>query len=236
MAKKEVTINQLRFVLSENQKKELIIKHERIRKILLDKKIVKNEKQLNNYSEYKKLSDYERYCLLGNNYWLIMNGEYDRFTCVPIEDLHFWHYFNETCFIECDAFQIRKKENEEERRKNEVLKIDDEFKIEPKEKIIEPEQAVEIKKEPEPEPIIEIKPEPETIKLTEEMPMEENNDFLKEKQEHPKYDKKEIEKRIDVIKADNAEKKEAELKKKVEDKKTKKIKKGKNEDQQSLFQ
>jgi hypothetical protein len=182
----------------------------------LDKKIIKSEKELNNYSAYKKLNDYDRYCLLGNNYWNIMNGDYDRVTSVPTQDLHFWFYFNETCFVECDGFQRRKKAEAEERRKNEVLRIDDEFKVEPKKEL-----------KIEPEPIIEIKPEPELNKEPEkiaEMPIEENKDFLKEKQEHPVYPKRENLK-PDIKKEPEPEK----------DKKTKKTKKGKNDDQVSMF-
>lgn len=221
-------LNQLKFSLSESQKKELIIKYERVRKILLDKKIVKNEAQLNNYSTYKKLNDYEKYCLIGNNYWVIMNGDYHSYVPVPPQDLHFWYYFNETCFIDCDSFQIRKKNDREEK----LFRIENnnEFKLpdneSEKELTIEPEKSVEIKKETE---IID------SEKKEDEMPMEENKDFLKQKQEHPKYDKEEIKKRMDDIKSENAEKKEIEVKKKEEDKKAKKSNKKKNDEQGSLF-
>lgn len=185
----------------------------------MDKKIVKSQAQLNNYSVYKDLCDYDRYCLLGNNYWTIMNGDYDDFVPVPPQDLHFWYYFNETCFKECDAFQLRKKMEAEERRKNEALRIDDEFKA--------PEPKKELTIEPEPEKIIETKTEPEIKKKEDEMPIEENNDFLNQKQEHPKYEKR-------VLKKDDV-KVEPEPDKKEQDKKTKKTKKGKNDDQVSLF-
>lgn len=157
-----------------------------------------------------------------------MNGDYDRFVPVPLSDGHFWYYFNENCFIDCDNFQRRKKMEKEEK----LFKIDDEFKTtktepEPKKELtIEPEKAIEIKKEPE---IIN------SEKKEDEMPIEENKDFLSQKQEHPKYDKEEIKKRVENIKSENAEKKEAEVNKKAEEKKAKKSNKKKNDEQGSLF-
>jgi len=152
-----------------------------------------------------------------------MNGDYNRFVPVPPQDLHFWYYFNETCFVECDAFQRRKKMEEQDRINNKLFNIEDK-KTEPE--IKEPEPVIEKV----PEQIIEKTPEPELNKEVEkkedEMPMEENKDFLKEKQEHPKYEKR-------VLKKD--ENKDEKPDKKEQDKKTKKTKKGKNDDQVSLF-
>lgn len=222
MANQKNQGNQLnRITLSEAQKKQLEIKHERVRKTLLERGIVKSKAQLNDYSVYKSLDDYSKYCLLGNNYWVIMNGDYDRFVPVPLSDGHFWYYFNETCFVECDNFQRRKKLEREEK----LFKIDDN-------KITEPEKKIEITKEPEPELKVE--------KKEEEMPIEENKDFLNQKQEHPKYDKEEIKKRFEVKKdnSDNTEKsgkKETESNKKEEDKKAKKTNKKNNSEQGSLF-
>lgn len=147
-----------------------------------------------------------------------MNGDYNRFVPVPTTDLHFWYYFNETCFVECDSFQRRKKMDEQDRVNKMLLKSENEFNI--------PKPEPEIKSEivTEPEQIVQIK-EPELKKETEEeMPLEENKDFIKQKREHPVYPKREYIK--PEPKADTEPEK---------DKKTKKTKKGKNDEQQSLF-
>ncbi len=162
-----------------------------------------------------------------------MNGDYHRFVPVPTTDLHFWYYFNETCFIECDAFQRRKKMEEQEKINKKLFNIDDK-----KTETIKEVPKLKVEKEPEPvinkvtEPVIEKQnTEPELIKAIEvnkdDMPIEENKDFLNQKQEHPKYEKRVLKK--EDIKTD------PEPDKKEKDNKTKKTKKGKNDDQASLF-
>ncbi len=107
-------LNQLKFLLTEPQKQAILQKYQRVQNSLIKIGVAKNKTALENYSKYKLLNDYDKFTLVADNYWHIMNGDHNRFVNVPINDLRFWYYFNETCFEKCDSFQkLKKVENNE---------------------------------------------------------------------------------------------------------------------------
>jgi len=207
-----------------NEKKQLIIqKVEKVKNILLQRGIIKNEKQFLDYKEYKALYDYHKYTLVATNYWHVMNE--NKFINVPIEDTHFWFYFDEKCFDRCESFQrIKKPDNDA------LLKTQEEYSRLAAEKMnVKPIEPVLIDAIIEPEKVIE----PEVKLKPTEMPIEENKDFLKEKQEHPVYPKRE---KVEVKKEPVPEPKPVVEKKQKPETKTKKIvKKNNNDEQGSLF-
>ncbi len=93
-----------------------------------------------------------------------MNGDNNRYISVPINDLHFWYYFDEKCFELASDFQKRKKIETDELNKKyleyQKANIDAIIKdnIEPIKKLIEKE----------PEPII-VEPEKEKLELNAEI-------------------------------------------------------------------
>ena len=208
--------------LTEDIKKLIIKKYDFVKNELLNKKIIKDEKQFSDYKQYKTLSDYHKYCLEATNYWLIMND--NKFINVPIEDTHFWFYFDERCFNLCVNFQKVKKQNKDELdKRNNSFKTKSEIELSPVVNETENKSIVEniiIKSEP----LIETK-----------MPIEENKDFLKEKQEHTAYVKKEVE----IKKEASTENEMPDAKKNTPEPKNKKTNKknnnNNNEQQASLF-
>jgi len=204
-----------------NERKHLILKKiENVKKILLDRGIIKSEKQFIDYSEYKELPDYMKYCLVSSNYWHVMNS--NKFVNVPIEDTHFWFYFDERCFDLCAYFQKIKNSDRDELLKYQEKIAKEKLDIKP----IEPEINNLVK---EPKEIIESEVKLKSIET--EMPIEENKDFLKQKQEHPVYPKREnIE-----FKKEPSPASVVEIKKKPEVKTKKTTKNNNNEEQGSLF-
>jgi len=223
-----------------NERKQLIIqKVEKVKKILIDRGIIKNEKHFLDYKEYKELSDYNKYTLVATNYWHVMN--HNKFVNVPIEDTHFWFYFDEKCFDRCESFQkIKKRDNDELLKHQEEYRLSEERLAAEKANVkpIEIESTDTVISIDVEEPQVTIMntnvPEFETVlKPIDEMPIEENKDFLKEKQEHPVYPKRE---KVEVKKEPAPEDKPVEKKQKPEPK-TKKITKKNNDSEQqgSLF-
>lgn len=146
-------LNQLKFLLTEAQKQAILQKHERVQVSLIKIGVAKNKTGLENYSKYKSLNDYDKFTLVADNYWHVMNGNHNRYVNVPINDLRFWFYFNESCFERCGSFQrLKKIENEElakAQKEYQDEKIDFEIKdnVEPVKKIIEKETEPIIIKE-----------------------------------------------------------------------------------------
>lgn len=68
------------------------------------------------YLAYHALSDYHKKCLVADNYWRVMNGI--PIIEVPPSDTHYHHYFDKECYGLSDAFQARKKRNDEGGNKN----------------------------------------------------------------------------------------------------------------------
>jgi hypothetical protein len=210
-----------------NERKQLIIqKFEKVKNILLQRGIIKNEKQFLDYKEYKELNDYHKYTLVATNYWHVMNDS--RFINVPIEDTHFWFYFDEKCFDRCEVFQkTRKIDNDLLAKSQEEHRLSQE-KFDAEKLNVKQTEPVLIDTVIEPEKIIE----PEVKTKATDMPIEENKDFLKEKQEHPVYPKRE---KIEVKKEPAPEDNPVEKKQKPEPKTKKIVKKNNNEEQGSLF-
>jgi hypothetical protein len=211
-----------------NENKQLIIqKVEKVKNILLQKGIIKNEKQFLDYKEYKELNDYHKYTLVATNYWHVMNSS--KFINVPIEDTHFWFYFDEKCFDRCEVFQkTRKVDNDLLAKHQEEHRLSQE-KLAAEKVNVKPIEPVLIDTVIEPEKVIE----PEVKLKPNEMPIEENKNFLNEKQEHPVYPKRE---KVEVKKEPIPEPKPVVDKKQKPEIKTKKIvKKNNNDEQGSLF-
>jgi len=78
-------------------------------------------KKTSDYSEYKALNINQLRSLDATNYWRIMNG--DSFINVPLNDNHFWYYFNEKCFELAERHQESTKEFKEQKRKREELEL-----------------------------------------------------------------------------------------------------------------
>jgi len=155
---------QLRFSLNEKQKQELLQKQQRVQNALLKIGVAKNQKALENYSKYNELNDYDKYTLVADNYWRLMNGNNHKWINVPITDTHFWYYFNETCFEKRENFQkyklVENNELVKYQREYEKAKIDFVVKdvVEPIQKIIEQEP-----------PKVILKPEEDKLELNAEI-------------------------------------------------------------------
>jgi hypothetical protein len=78
-------------------------------------------KKTSDYSEYKALNINQIRSLDATNYWRVMNG--DSFINVPINDNHFWHYFDERCFGLAELHQERTKDFKEQKRQREELEL-----------------------------------------------------------------------------------------------------------------
>lgn len=78
-------------------------------------------KKTSDYSEYKALNINQLRSLDATNYWRIMNG--DSFINVPLNDNHFWYYFNEKCFELAERHQESTKEFKEQKRKREEFEL-----------------------------------------------------------------------------------------------------------------
>ena len=78
-------------------------------------------KKTSDYSEYKALNINQLRSLDATNYWRVING--DSFINVPLNDNHFWYYFNEKCFELAERHQESTKEFKEQKRKREELEL-----------------------------------------------------------------------------------------------------------------
>lgn len=78
-------------------------------------------KKTSDYSEYKSLNINQVRSLDATNYWRVMNG--DSFINVPIQDNHFWHYFDERCFGLAERHIESTKDFREQNRKREELEL-----------------------------------------------------------------------------------------------------------------
>jgi len=222
MSKNEIKRNLPPFKnLTEAEKVKMRVKYD----IIVQKiKQYENREVDKSYTAYNNLNDYEIKCLVGTNYWTVMWG--NNFIDVPTYDLHFWFYFDHKCFDVAPEWQRVSKPDfvESNRRKAEAEQqlLDASNKIKP---------VPELIKEPVREPKTEVIKEVEIVEQPkiEEMPIEENNDFLKEKHEHPVYPKRE-----NIVKV-NSEKEVVVDDKSVKGKKGKKEKTKQEDTQGSLF-
>lgn len=189
------------------------------------------EIEMDEYPEYYALCEYDRRCLVANNYWCVMYGK--PIIEVPPSDKHYHKYFDKKCYDRYVEYQKQKKREaeydamlEKFRKQSEKRNNNDNI-VEEKVDVIKPEEneksnrvtVVEDK-------VIEVKVD--VIAKKEEMPIEENKNFLEEKREHPVYPKREkIEPKKEPV---------PEVKKEVIDKKKiKKVKNNDNNEQASLF-
>lgn len=78
-------------------------------------------KKTSDYSEYKALNDNQLKSLDATNYWRVMNGQ--SFINVPIQDNHFWYYFDERCFGLAERHIEATKDFKEQNRKREELEL-----------------------------------------------------------------------------------------------------------------
>ena len=78
-------------------------------------------KKTSDYSEYKALNINQVRSLDATNYWRVING--DSFINVPLNDNHFWYYFNEKCFELAERHQESTKDFKEQKRKREELEL-----------------------------------------------------------------------------------------------------------------
>jgi hypothetical protein len=78
-------------------------------------------KKVSDYSEYKALNINQLRSLDATNYWRVMNGQ--SFINVPINDNHFWHYFNEKCFELAERHQESTKDFKEQKIKREEVEL-----------------------------------------------------------------------------------------------------------------
>lgn len=78
-------------------------------------------KKTSDYSEYNSLNINQLRSLDATNYWRVMNGQ--SFINVPLNDNHFWYYFNEKCFELAERHQESTKEFKEQKRKREELEL-----------------------------------------------------------------------------------------------------------------
>lgn len=186
-AKKGFEVPVMTRTLNEKEKADTRKKYEFV--INKVKQIEKREID-EKYKAYKELNDYSRRCLIATNYWRVMWGS--GFIDVPTQDVRFWFYFDVKCFEDAPYWQKIKKPEFEERNR---LEAEAEQKI-LSEKTANVKDADVKKTEPAPEPEKIIEPEkkePEVVakKKEDEMLIEENKDFLSQKQEHPVYPKRE---------------------------------------------
>lgn len=78
-------------------------------------------KKTSDYSDYKALNINQLRSLDATNYWRVMNGQ--SFINVPINDNHFWYYFNEKCFELAERHQESTKDFKEQKLKREELEL-----------------------------------------------------------------------------------------------------------------
>lgn len=180
------------------------------------------EIEMEKYPEYYALCEYDRRCLVANNYWRVMYGM--PIIEVPPSDTHYYKYFDKKCYDRYSEYQKQKKREAEYnnmllnyRKQTETKLINDE-NIEQNGDVVVEDKIIETK-------------DNVVIKREEEMPIEENKNFLNEKQEHPIYPKPE--KKVEIKKEPVTE-----IKKEVSEKKNSKKDKGSdknNNEQISLF-
>lgn len=161
-------------ILSESEK---INTREKYDFVISKIKQIENREIDEKYKEYKSLNDYSKNCLVATNYWRIMWGK--AFIDVPPQDVRFWFYFNVRCFDDALRWQKTRKPEFEEKNRCE----------EEKHKLLDEKNNNVKDSNPINEPVTEVKIVSE--KKEEDMPIEENKDFLNQKQEHPTYLKKE---------------------------------------------
>jgi len=215
MPKKEIKRNYIPCrTITEEEKVKTREKYERtLQKI----KQYENREIDKEYTEYDKLNDYSRQCLISTNYFRVLWG--NNFIDVPTQDLRFWFYFNYNCFDLASEWQrVRKPDFVEKNRRD----------TEREQLLLDENKNNEIKVI---DTVVKIEPEPKTKEepKIEKMPIEENNNFLKEKQEHPIYPKRE-----NIVKV-NSEKEVVVDDKSVKGKKGKKEKPKQEDTQGSLF-
>lgn len=83
--------------------------------------ILANIEKPSDYSVYRKLNDNQLKSLDATNYWRVMDGM--PFINVPLNDSHFWHYFNERCFSLAEKHQIATKDFKEQKRIREEFEL-----------------------------------------------------------------------------------------------------------------
>ena len=177
------------------------------------------EIEMEKYPEYYALCEYDRRCLVANNYWRVMYGM--PIIEVPPSDTHYYKYFDKKCYDRYSEYQKQKKREAEYnnmllnyRKQTETKLINDE-NIEQNGDVVVENKIIKTK-------------DNVVIKREEEMPIEENNNFLNEKQEHPIYPKPE--KKVDIKQEEKVD-----SKKETSEKKNNKKDNNKNNEQTSLF-
>ena len=164
MPKKEIKRNYIPCrTITEEEKVKTREKYERtLQKI----KQYENREIDKEYTEYDKLNDYSRQCLISTNYFRVLWG--NNFIDVPTQDLRFWFYFNYNCFDLASEWQrVRKPDFVEKNRRD----------TEREQLLLDENKNNEIKVI---DTVVKIEPEPKTKEepKIEKMPIEENNNSV----------------------------------------------------------